>query len=132
MSTNFRRQPRVLLADDHTGILKAVRRTLAASCDVVGEVRSGDEVVDALHRHDPEIVVLDLSLPGPNGLDLCPKIKELRPATKIIVLTALDDVEVQAECILRGASAVVLKNLLAVDLPPAIQQAWKGDAASPA
>jgi len=117
----------VLLADDHPGILRALRRTLSESCDIVGEVSSGDEVLEAVRTHAPQILVLDLSLPWVSGLDLCPLIREARPDTSIIVLTAFDDEDIRAEVLRLGASAMVLKNRLAVDLVACIYKVLAGD-----
>jgi DNA-binding NarL/FixJ family response regulator len=113
----------VLLADDHPSILRALQRTLRTVCDVVGEVSSGGQVLGAVEELAPEVVVLDLSLPEMSGLDLCPLIKTSRPQTKIIILTAIDDAEIRAEAMRLGASALVLKNLLAVDLVACIHRA---------
>ncbi len=115
------------MADDHPGILRALWRTLDESCEIVGQVSSGGQVLEAVQRLAPQILVLDLSMPEASGLDLCPQIREARPDTKIIVLTAFDDADMRAEALRRGASALVLKNLLAVDLVTCIQQVLDGD-----
>jgi two-component system response regulator DegU len=115
------------LADDHPGILRALWRTLDESCEIVGQVSSGGKVLEAVQRLAPQVLVLDLSMPEANGLDLCPQIREARPDTKIIVLTAFDDADMRAEALRRGASALVLKNLLAVDLVTCIHQVLAGD-----
>jgi DNA-binding NarL/FixJ family response regulator len=113
--------PRVLLADDHLGILRAVRRTLQGSCEVVGEVNSGREVVEAVERLRPDVLVLDISLPDVNGLDLCTQVKTTNPETKVVVLTAMDNADISAEALQLGASAVVLKNWMARDLVRCVQ-----------
>jgi two-component system, NarL family, response regulator DegU len=115
------------LADDHPGILRALWRTLDESCEIVGEVNSGGKVLEAVQRLAPQILVLDLSMPEASGLDLCPQVREARPETKIIVLTAFDDPDMRAEALRLGASALVLKNLLAVDLVRCIHQVVAGD-----
>jgi two-component system response regulator DegU len=84
-------------------------------------------VLEAVQRLAPQILVLDLSMPEASGLDLCPQIREARPDTKIIVLTAFDDADMRAEALRLGASAVVLKNLLAVELVTCIHQVMAGD-----
>ncbi len=118
------------MADDHPGILRALRRTLDESCEIVGQVSSGGKVLEAVQRLAPQILVLDLSMPEASGLDLCPQIRAARPDTKIIVLTAFDDADMRAEALRRGASALVLKNLLAVDLVTCIHQVLDGDTPS--
>ncbi len=120
-------RPRVLLADDHPGILRALWRTLDESCEIVGQVTSGGKVLQAVQRLAPEILVLDLSMPEASGLDLCPQIRQARPETKIIVLTAFDDADMHAEALRLGASALVLKNVLAVDLVTCIHQVLARD-----
>jgi CheY-like chemotaxis protein len=69
----------VLLADDCEGIRKALTRLLRASCDVVGHVSDGTALLETIERLRPDIVVLDLRMPGIDGLDACREIKTAKP-----------------------------------------------------
>ena len=67
-------RPRVLLADDHPGIVKALGRLLSFECDVVGTVSDGSAVAEAADTLQPVVVVVDVNLPNVNGLDVCREI----------------------------------------------------------
>ncbi|HMF96270.1 MAG TPA: response regulator transcription factor [Vicinamibacterales bacterium] len=116
-------RPRVLLADDHPALLKALRRLLQPACDVVGEVTVGTAVVDATQRLMPDVVVLDLAMPELNGLEACCQITNATPQTKVVILTATDDPDVRQRAIEMGAFAFVLKQFATTELPNAIERA---------
>ena len=82
-------RPRVLLADDHPGVARALSRLLSFECDVVGVVGDGCEVADAAARLQP-VVVLDVNLPNVNGLDVCRQITQDSPRARVIVINADD------------------------------------------
>ena len=119
-------RPRVLLADDYAGILIALKRLLAPSCDVVGCVSDGAVLLETVIRLRPDVVILDVRMPSINGLEMCRQIKETTPATKVIVFTAADDAEIRRRAFEHGASAFVTKYRVADDLSPAIQKAFAG------
>jgi DNA-binding NarL/FixJ family response regulator len=112
----------VLLADDYEGILKALTRLLRSSCDVVGHVSNGTELLATVERLRPDIVVLDLKMPGLNGLDACRQIKTAEPEVDVIVCTAADDHWLRGRAREAGASAFVPKFRMGEDLVPAIQK----------
>lgn len=116
-------RPRVLLADDHAGLLAALQRLLAPSCEIVGQVTSGSAVLEAATRLSPQVVVLDIAMPGLNGIEACRQIKEAMPQTVVIMLTATIDQEVRKRAFELGASCFVAKHLIVDDLLPAIQKA---------
>ena len=103
-------RPRVLIADDHPGVSKAVCRLLALDCDVVGTVADGSAVIEAAQRLQPDVIVLDLHLPNGNGLEACRQIMKVNPATKVIVFTAMNDPDVRQRALEVGASAFVSKT----------------------
>jgi CheY-like chemotaxis protein len=104
------KRPRVLLAEDHEGVAKAVSRVLAQECDVVGNVPDGGAVLEAVQRLQPDLIVLDLNLPNVNGLEACRRITQVNPHAKIIVLTAMNDPGVRQQCLDVGASAFLFKG----------------------
>ena len=108
MSTLARR-PRVLIADDHADLVKAVSRLLAVDCDVVGTVADGSAVLDAASRVRPDVVVVDLNLPNLNGLEACRQITDRHPQMKVIVFTAMNDPDIRQRSFESGASAFVFK-----------------------
>jgi DNA-binding NarL/FixJ family response regulator len=90
-------------------LAKAVGRVLAFECDVVGIVRDGSAVLDAAQRLVPDVIVLDLSLPDVNGLDLCRQLRRSGFHNHIIVFTAMNDPVIVTQCFEAGASAFVSK-----------------------
>ena len=117
-------RPRVLLADDHPGVLKALERVLSLECDVVGVAVDGSEVVEAAARLQPVVTVVDLNLPNVSGLDVCRRILEANPGAKVIVITALIDDWIRTAAVAAGASGVFPKLLAGNELVDAIRGAW--------
>lgn len=120
-------RPRVLLADDYVGLLTAWRRLLEPSCEVVGCVRDGRELLEAARTLAPDVVIADLSMPEVNGLEACRHITNASPQTKVILVTAGGDEWVARAAFRAGASGFVLKHSAADDLLVAIQTALGGD-----
>jgi DNA-binding NarL/FixJ family response regulator len=110
------RRPRVLLADDYPGLLVALRRMLDQSCEVVGSVSTGREAIEAAATLKPDVVVLDLTLPDLSGLEVCRQIKVAVPAARVVLLTAVDDLDVRASALQAGASAFVVKHATTSEL----------------
>ena len=104
------KSPRVLVADDHPGMTRAVCRLLALDCDVVGTVADGRALLDAAQRLQPDVIVVDLNLPQVNGLEACRQITQANPDAKVIVFTAMDDPDLEQRAIEVGASAFVCKS----------------------
>ena len=104
------KRPRVLIAEDHPGMAKAVCRLLSLDCDIVGHVADGRAVLDAAQRLQPDVVVVDLNLPHVQGLEACRQIAQVKPDAKIIVFSAMNDADVKQRSIEVGASAFVCKG----------------------
>jgi DNA-binding NarL/FixJ family response regulator len=100
----------VLLAEDHPGVAKAICRVLALDCEVVGNVADGRAVVEAAQRLEPDVVVVDLNLPGVDGLEACRQITRANPDAKVIVFSATNDPQVTERSFEVGASAFVFKG----------------------
>jgi DNA-binding NarL/FixJ family response regulator len=116
---------RVLLADDHQLILDSVRNALEDSgeFEVVGEAMNGTQVLALVKRSRPDIVVLDIRMPGMDGLVCLDQIKKRNPEIKVIVLSASSDQKLIENVLKRGASAYIVKSVNPIDLPSAIRQA---------
>ncbi len=120
------RRPRVLLADDHTMLLDAFRRLLEPECDIVGTASDGHALIDLASRTNPEIVILDITMPRLNGIEAAAQIRRKQPEVKIIFLTVNQDPDIAAEAIRRGASAFLLKSSASAELISAITLAQEG------
>ena len=107
--TVLSRRPRVLIADDHSGLVRAVSRLLGVDCDVVGSVGDGSAVLEAAQRLQPDVIVVDLNLPNINGLEVCRQITHRHPEMKVIMFTAMNDPDVRQRSFEVGASAYVFK-----------------------
>jgi DNA-binding NarL/FixJ family response regulator len=118
-------RPKVLLADDHAEILRALTRLLRPACDVVGSVMDGDALYDAAARLVPDVVIIDLNMPGLNGLENCRRIKRAMPQTQIIIVTAANDEEIGREAMRSGAAAFVFKPRMVEDLLSSIEKAMQ-------
>ena len=116
-------RPRVLLVDDHPGIVQALGRALSPACDVVGVIADGRDVADAAARLQPVVIVMDLNLPDVSGLDVCRDVTRNNPRVKVIVITAMTDDAIRDEAIAAGASGYFNKSA-ADQLGAAITQIW--------
>ena len=117
-------RPRVLLADDHPGVLKALTRLLSFDCDVVATVADGAELVEAAPRCQPAVIVVDMNLPEISGVDACRRIISDDPSAKVIVISGIADDVIQQEAVAAGAAGFVAKTAAADELVPAIKHAW--------
>jgi DNA-binding NarL/FixJ family response regulator len=119
---------RVLIADDHKLIVEGVKRALeeAEDFEVVGECSSGSQVLPLVGRTNPDVVLLDLRMPGADGLTCLAQIKKRYPEVKVVVLSVSTDENVIQTVLMRGASAYIVKSINPIDLPSALRQAVEG------
>jgi DNA-binding NarL/FixJ family response regulator len=103
---------RIVVVDDHAVVRRGVRALLESRADwkVVAEATTGREALDAVKRHRPEIVVMDISLPELNGLDATRQIVQESPQTEVLVLTMHHSEELAREVLKAGARGYVLKS----------------------
>lgn len=120
------KRPRILLADDHTLIVEALKHLLQADFDVVGTVSDGRALLKAAAELKPEVAVIDIAMPLLNGLDAGEQLKELHPQIKVIYLTQNREPRIAAEAFRRKASGYVLKDSAASELVAAIREALHG------
>jgi two-component system response regulator DevR len=116
-------KPRVLLADDYVPLLKALTRLLEHDCHLVGHATTVAELFELVEICQPDVVVLDISLPDRNGIDACRELRKVQPAVKIVMLTAMDDERIREAALQAGASDFVIKALVDQYLEPAIRSA---------
>ena len=119
---------RILVADDHALLVEAFVKLLEPKYDVVGTAADGRELLIEAERLNPDIILLDLSMPKLNGLDAAHQIKQKRPDAKLIFLTVNEDPGLVAEAFRLGASGYLLKNSAASELFQAIQEVSMGRA----
>jgi DNA-binding NarL/FixJ family response regulator len=119
---------RVLIADDHPLIIAGIRRTIehVDDMEVVGEAHSGQELLSLVERRRPEVVLMDLRMPGVDGVDCIERIHHAWPSVKVVVLSACDDRETIDEALRAGANAYVLKSAQTIDIASVLRQVASG------
>ncbi len=119
---------RVLLADDHTLFRQGVRTLLGAEPDieVVGEASNGVEAAAKAAELRPDVVLLDIGMPGPSSFETARQIRRQRPETKVLFLTMYDDEDYLLEGMQVGANGYVLKDSPAPQLIGAIRDVYRG------
>jgi DNA-binding NarL/FixJ family response regulator len=120
---------RILLVDDHEVVRLGVRGLIERQpgMEVVGEAGTVREAVSQVENLAPDVVVLDIRLPGGNGLEACRQIKALRPETRIIILTSFADDEMIFDAIACGAEGYVLKQIGSGELIRALECVGRGE-----
>ena len=121
-------RPRVLLVDDHALMTEGLRAMLEPEHEIVDTVRNGNEVMAAVERCRPDVVLLDLSLPGRSGLEVAASLRETHPDVRVVMLTMHADRLYADEALRVGALGYVLKLARAEELRLAIAEALAGRA----
>jgi DNA-binding NarL/FixJ family response regulator len=119
-------RPRILLADDHALLLGAFEKLLSGEFDVVGQAADGRALVAAAERLQPDVIVLDIAMPGLNGLEAGRQIKQKQKAARLIFLTMTEDPDLATEAFRIGASGYLLKRSAASELTTAIREVMQG------
>ena len=119
---------RILLVDDHAMFRAGIRALIEAEnrMEVVGEASSGDEAVDRARELQPDIVIMDLSMPGSNGLEATRRISALDLRTSVLVLTVHAEEEYLVPVVEAGASGYLTKTSADTDLLEAIRVVARG------
>jgi DNA-binding NarL/FixJ family response regulator len=119
---------KVLIADDHPLIIAGIRRTIEHLDDmeVVGEAHSGPELMQLVERRRPDLVLMDLMMPGVAGVEMIEWIRQNWPEIKTVVLSACDDRPTIDAALHAGASAYVLKSAHTIDIASVLRQASSG------
>ena len=120
------RRLKVLIADDHELMLEAIRIALAQATDefeVVASTSRGPQVLPLVGQMQPDIVVLDLRMPGMDGLTCLEHLRKRHPNVKAVVLSGVEDPAVVRSAFARGATAFIRKHIDPRDLPALMQEA---------
>jgi len=119
-------KPRVLLADDHCSWLDRVTSLLKADFDLIGMANDGQTLVGEAKRLQPDLIVLDITMPILNGIEAAHDIHENVPDIKLVFLTVHEEREYIRACFAEGGLAYVKKSRIRTDLIPAIHEALLG------
>ncbi|MBI3004966.1 MAG: response regulator transcription factor [Ignavibacteriales bacterium] len=123
------KQIRILLVDDHPIVLSGLRNALSTHprFEIVGEASDGMKAVELAKEHQPDIVLMDISLPGMNGLEATKVLKKEVKKSKVVILTMHDNKEYVLEIIRCGAWGYLLKDTSPAELARAIERIYKGE-----
>jgi two-component system response regulator NreC len=117
----------VLIADDHRLFREALRAVLERECNVVGEAASGEEAVALAARTRPDIVLLDVGMPGVGGLNAAHRLAKEAPSSKVVILSQHDDEEYVIEAMVEaGAAGYLVKTDAAAELLSALRAVAAG------
>jgi DNA-binding NarL/FixJ family response regulator len=120
--------PRVVIVDDHELFRAGVRSELDGLVDVVAEGATVDEAVERIREERPDVVLLDVHMPGGGGPEVIRRVAPARPSTRFLALSVSDDPEDVIAVIRAGARGYVTKTISGVELADAIRRVHEGDA----
>ncbi len=122
------RLTRIVIADDHPLMLDGTRGAVERCEDfeIVGEAHSGSAVLPVVGRTDPDVVLLDMRMPGMDGLTCLERIRQKHPQVKVVMLSAFNEPEQITAAFKRGASGYIVKSVNPLDLPAALRQIIDG------
>lgn len=119
----------VVIADDHELVRKGTRQLLEEhpGLSVVGEAADGKEAIEVATRLKPDVVLMDIAMPGTNGIEATRRIKETSPSTSVLVLTAYDDEQYIYALLDAGAAGYLLKNVSGEELARSVYAVAEGE-----
>jgi DNA-binding NarL/FixJ family response regulator len=120
---------RVLLADDHTLVRAGIRSLLETieNLEVIAESGDGREALELISRHRPDVALLDIGMPGMNGIEIARQAVRASPKTKIVILSMHDDKTHVTQAIRAGVAGYLLKGAAVAELPLAIKAVMTGE-----
>ncbi|BAJ63458.1 putative NarL family two-component system response regulator [Anaerolinea thermophila UNI-1] len=121
---------RILLVDDHEVVRIGLKALLEhhAQFEVIGEASTAKEAIDMVSRYHPDIVLMDIRLPGASGIEACEEITTRFPDTRVVMLTSYAEDEMLFSAIRSGASGYILKQIGGEDLIRALESVGRGEA----
>lgn len=116
-------RPRILLADDHRLIIERVLSLLESKFEVVGVVDNGEDLLTEARRLEPDVIVLDISMPVLTGIEAAHELRESGSKVRLVFLTVHEEASFLRACLAEGGLGYVTKSRLRTDLIPAIRSA---------
>lgn len=119
----------IFIADDHGIVRQGLRDYIALQDDmeVVGDAANGEQAVIRIQDHTPDVVLMDLVMPGMDGIEATRRVREMSPATRVIILTSFAEEEQVFEAIKAGASGYLMKDVKPEELARAIRGVQAGE-----
>lgn len=122
---------RLLIVDDHEMVREGLKAMLVTEPDftIVGEAATAEQAFACIERAQPDIILLDIRLPGSSGIEVCRAVSEQYPEVAVIILTTFTDETLIAQCIQAGARGFIVKDIERFDLKRSIRAVARGEAA---
>ena len=122
---------RLLIIDDHEMVREGLKAILTTESDfsIVGDAANAEQAFELIERLRPDVILLDIRLPGTSGIDVCRTVTERYPETAVIILTTFTDESLVAQCIQAGARGFIVKDIERFDLKRSIRAVARGEAA---
>jgi DNA-binding NarL/FixJ family response regulator len=122
---------RLLVVDDHEMVREGLKAMLVAEPDftIVGEAANAEQAYAVIERTHPDVILLDIRLPGASGIEVCRAVTERYPDIAVIILTTFTDDALIAQCIQAGARGFIVKDIERFDLKRSIRAVARGEAA---
>jgi two-component system, NarL family, response regulator LiaR len=120
---------KIMIVDDHVSVRQGLRVFLEVTpnMECVAEATTGKEAIELFQKHRPDVVLMDLVMPGMNGVEAARNILEIAPNTRIIALTSFDNADLVQDAFKVGITSYVIKNLSIEMLADAIEKAYRGE-----
>ena len=122
---------RLLIIDDHEMVREGLKAMLTTEPDftIVGDAANAEQAIELIERLRPDVILLDIRLPGTSGIDVCRTVTERYPEAAVIILTTFTDESLVAQCIQAGARGFIVKDIERFDLKRSIRAVARGEAA---
>src|SRR5438270_13202684 len=122
---------RLLIIDDHRMVREGLKAMLTTEPDftIVGDAANAEQAFELIERLRPDVILLDIRLPGTSGIDVCRTVTERYPEAAVIILTTFTDESLLAQCIQAGARGFIVKDIERFDLKRSIRAVARGEAA---
>jgi len=122
---------RLLIIDDHEMVREGLKAMLTTEPDftIVGDAANAEQAFELIERLRPDVILLDIRLPGTSGIDVCRTVTERYPEAAVIILTTFTDESLVAQCIQAGARGFIVKDIERFDLKRSIRAVARGEAA---
>lgn len=120
---------RIVLADDQLLIRAGIRGLIAAmpEYELLAECADGHEALAAVSTYQPDVILLDIAMPGPTGIEVAHTIRRQQPATRILVLSSIDRREIIEQALMAGVDGYLLKDFVLAELLAALESVRKGE-----
>ena len=122
---------RLLVIDDHEMVREGLKAMLSAESDfeIVGDTANAEQAFELIYRLHPDVILLDVRLPGVSGIEICRSVAERYPEIAVIIVTTFTDEKLVSQCIQAGARGFIVKDIERFDLKRSIRAVARGEAA---